>query len=74
MKTQLGDTVEFNYSGKGIHDKKPTIFFLAKVGGLVHGLNQHYQSPRPSSTISTVTTCYIPRFRFTSTNVIIFCV
>ena len=46
MKTQLGDTVEFNDSGKGIHDKKPTIFFLAKVGGLVHGLNQHYQSPQ----------------------------
>ena len=46
MNAKLGNTIQFSYSAEGIHDKKPQIFFLAKVGNLVHGLNQHYQSPQ----------------------------
>jgi hypothetical protein len=46
MKAKLGDSVKFNYSAPDIHDKTPLIFFLAKVGHLMHGLNQHYQSPQ----------------------------
>ena len=46
MRARLGDTIEFNYTAPGIHDKSPIVFFLAKVGKLVHGLNQHYQSPQ----------------------------
>ena len=46
MKAKLGDSVKFDYSAPGIHDKTPLIFFLAKVGHLVHGLNQHYQTPQ----------------------------
>jgi hypothetical protein len=46
MKAQLGDTLRFSYGAPGVHDKTPVIFFLAKVGNKVHGLNQHYQSPQ----------------------------
>lgn len=46
MKIKLGDTIKFNYNAPEVHDKSPVIFFLAKVGNLVHGLNQHYQSPQ----------------------------
>jgi len=46
MKAKLGDSVKFDYSAPDLHDKTPLIFFLAKVGHLVHGLNQHYQSPQ----------------------------
>jgi len=51
MKTKLGDSLKFDYSAPGIHDKSPLIFFLAKVTSkagnvLVHGLNQHYQTPQ----------------------------
>lgn len=46
MRAQLGDTITFSYSAPGIHDTAPVVFFLAKVGKLVHGLNQHYQSPQ----------------------------
>ena len=45
MRAKLGDTITFNYTAPDIHDKSPIVFFLAKVGKLVHGLNQHYQSP-----------------------------
>jgi hypothetical protein len=45
MRAKLGDTITFSYSAPGIHDKNPQIFFLAKVGHLIHGLNQHYQTP-----------------------------
>ena len=47
-RARLGDTLTFAYSGY-IHDKTPQIFFLAKVGKLVHGMNQHYQSPQEKS-------------------------
>ena len=47
-KARLGDTITFSYSA-WIHDKTPQIFFLAKVGKLVHGMNQHYQSPQEKS-------------------------
>jgi hypothetical protein len=50
VKAILGDTVQFSYNAPGVHDKSPVIFFLAatpgKKGPLVHGLNQHYQSPQ----------------------------
>ena len=46
MKIQLGDTIEFDYSAGNVHDKHPKIFFLARVGNLVHGLNQNYQTPQ----------------------------
>jgi hypothetical protein len=46
MKAKLGDTLSFNYVAPGAHDKSPVIFFLARVGKIIHGLNQHYQSPQ----------------------------
>ncbi len=51
MRAKLGDSIKFDYSAPGIHDKTPLIFFLAKVthksgNVLVHGLNQHYQTPQ----------------------------
>jgi hypothetical protein len=44
-RARLGDTLSFSYTAF-IHDKTPQIFFLARVGKLVHGMNQHYQSPQ----------------------------
>jgi len=43
---RLGDTLEFAYKAPNIHDENPQIFFLAKVGKLIHGLNQHYLTPQ----------------------------
>lgn len=48
VRARLGDTIEFSYKNY-IHDPNPQIFFLAKVGKLVHGMNQHYQSPQEKS-------------------------
>lgn len=46
MRAKLGDTIEFSYSAPGINDSNPVVYFLARVGKLIHGLNQHYQSPQ----------------------------
>ena len=49
MNLRLGDTVVFSYKSENIHDNNPQVYFLAKVGNLIHGLNQHYQSPSEKS-------------------------
>ena len=38
----IGDIIEFKYSGKNIYDNKPMVFVLAKFGKYLEGININY--------------------------------